>query len=866
MFKTLRKTTFALAVLASLPLAAGAQSAARSDYRLSAAPLERTLLAIAADSGVAIAYDAQLLDGARAGPVVGRYSPVEAIAHALQGSGFELAAGPGGALTVRRALPKPAPALAPVLPLKRTALAVPAPLAAPAAAIAAVSPPPAAPVATVTVSATRRAQDAADEDPRRAPTSAYRVTGEQFTQQNVDSLEALQQLVPGLNVQSTDAADMQVTIRGVGDGGGQTSGEQNIGMPSSVAIYVDGAYLARPGMLSSLGDIAWADVLSGAQGTTFGANATGGVLDIHTREPSFVPQASLAVSAGQHGYERLLGMLSGPLSQDWAGRLNLFSSGSDGAVTNIRNGHHLNGTRSNGVRGQLLYRDGSRFRLRLSADYNNANSEPTPVLVATHAVNGSDAYLARSRAVGNHVVFGPNVDLDDESRQHIVQGGAAVLAEWRFDNGWRLRSVTSLRTFHAAPSVADYQSVRIYADSGFQQHDRSWSQELRADSPAGGDVEYAFGLSYLGQKLDIAAHTRYADSTVPDTWLGTATGVSRKLDVIRCGLLRDRSLSPFAQGTWHLREDLDLTAGARLNRDERGGSFVRYNRSPFNSGYLEQANNLPSGTLAATWRAAPGLSAYAAASYGEKSGGLNISSGAAAKAGLDSLIIKPERTASAELGVKADLDGERLNLKADVFLTKVRDFQTQGYDPVDQQVYLLNAGSYVSRGAEATLRWAPGRNWRFDAATVFNDTYYTDYADARCPPEILLGAKPPASCDLTGARVFNAPRVTSSASARYEWGGAGGLRNFVSGRYAWRSWMYGTVDDSAFSRVPGYGLAAFSAGTEGTAGRGEWSASVWLNNAFDKTYYKRLVNNEYGSVTGYLGERRTLGVTLGYRY
>ena len=863
MFKTLQKTTLALAVLASLAGTAAAQDAARSDYQLPAAPLERTLLAIAADSGVSIAYDPALLNGAHAAPVVGRYSPAQAIQRALQGSGFELAAKPDGALTIRRVPARPVPAL----PLKRTSLAAPAPLdaGAPAAPMSAVVAAPAA-VATVTVSGARRGQDTVDADPRRAPTSTYRVTGEQFEQQNINSIEALQQLVPGLNVQSTDPADTQITIRGVGDGGGQTSGEQNIGMPSSVAIYVDGVYLARPGMLSGLGDIAWADVLSGAQGTMFGANATGGVLDIHTREPTFAPEASISASVGQHDYKRVLAVLSGPLSESWAGRLNLLGSGSDGAVTNIRNGHRLNGARSNGGRGQLLYRDGDRFRLRLSADYNNSNSEPTPVLFATHAVNGIDTYLARSRAIGNNVVFGPDVDLDDETRQHIVQGGAAALAEWRLESGWRVRSVTSLRYFHAAPSLADYQSVRIYADSGFQQRDRSWSQELRVDSPTGGAVDYAYGLTYLGQKLAIEAHTRYADTTVPDTWLGTAAGVSRNLDVIRLGLLRDRSLSPFVQGTWHVRDDLDITAGARLNHDERGGGFIRYNRNPFNSGYLEQTNNLPSGTVVATWRAAPGLSTYAAASYGEKSGGLNISSGAAAKAGLDSLIIRPERTASAELGLKADVDDKRLNVKADVFLTQVRDFQTQGYDPIDQQVYLLNAGSYISRGAEATVHWAPNRNWQFDAATVFNDTYYTDYTEARCPPEILLGANPPSACNLSGERVFNAPRVTSNASARYEWTTSNGLRNFVSGRYAWRSWMYGTVDNSEFSRVPGYGLAAFSAGTSGKTARGEWNVSVWLNNAFDKTYYKRLVNNEYGSVTGYLGERRTLGVTLGYRY
>jgi iron complex outermembrane receptor protein len=447
-----------------------------------------------------------------------------------------------------------------------------------------------------------------------------------------------------------------------------------------------------------------------------------------------------------------------------------------------------------------------------------------------------------------------------------VQGGVSALAQWQLDNGWRVRSTTSYRYFSATPSLADYQSVQIYSNSGFQQHDRSWTQDLRFDSPTGGAVDYAFGLGYLGEKLDIKAHTYYADTTLPDIWLGTAAGVSRKLDVVRLGLLRVRSLSPFVQGTWHVDTDVDITAGLRFNHDERGGSFIRYNRQPFNSGYLQTTNNLPSGTLTATWRAAPNLSSYAALSYGEKSGGLNISSGAAAAAGLDSLIIKPERTTSGEIGIKADLDNNRLKLKADLFATLVRDFQTQGYDPVDQQVYLTNAGAYISRGAETTVHWAPSRNWQFDAAAVFNDSYYTDYDTARCPPEVLLAPSPPKSCNLNGKRVFNAPRVTANAGVRYEWATENGLKNFVSGRYSWRSWMYGTVDDSQYTRVPGYGLAAFSAGTSGKTERGEWSASIWVNNAFDKTYYKRLVNTEYGAVTGYLGDQRTVGVTLGYRY
>ncbi|HEX8603521.1 MAG TPA: TonB-dependent receptor [Pseudoduganella sp.] len=846
------------AVLATLPFIALHPQAQgqRQDYKLPAAPLEQTLLLIAADTGVALAYDPRLLGGARSAPVVGRYSASEAIARALDGSGFELAGNGGDALTIRRALQKPA---APVAPHY---VKVAAPVAPAAPVIAAAAQP--ATMATVTVSGARQDRRAAQDDPQRTPTSSYRISGDELEEQNVTTIEELQQLVPGLNIQSTDPSDMQITIRGIGDGGGQASGDANIGMPSSVAVYVDGVYLARPGMLSSLGDIAQAEVLSGAQGTMFGANATGGVLNITTKSPSFVPEAGITVSAGQHGYQRVRGVVSGPLSENWAGRLNVVRSASDGAVTNLRTGNQLNGGASNGARGQLLYRGGDSFTLRLAADYNNSNSEPAAVLLATHAINGRDTYLTHSAAAGNNVVFGPNVDLDDENHIHVVQGGASALAEWELAGGWRLRSVTSLRYFHSQPTMADGLSVRVYANTGTEVRDKTWSQEVRVDSPGGGAVDYAFGLTYLGQHAETLAHTRYAGTTVPALWLDSTA--YRNLDVIRLGLLRDRMLSPFAQGTLHVGDTVDITAGVRANIQKKGGSFIRYNRVPFNSGYLEEQHTLPSGTLTANWRFMPGWSTYAAASYGEKSGGLNISAGAARQAGLDSLYIKPEKTKSAEIGVKASLAADRLALKASLFLTEISDFQTQGYNPDDQQVYLLNAGTFISRGAEASARWAPDRHWRIDTAAVFNDTYYTHYENARCAPEVTLAPNPPPSCNLTGQRVFNAPRLTANASVRYGWTADSGLRSFVSARYAYRSWMFGTVDASQFTRVPGYGLASFAAGTEGKAGAGEWSASVFLNNAFDKTYYKRMANGDYGSVAGWLGERRTLGVSLAYRY
>jgi iron complex outermembrane receptor protein len=369
----------------------------------------------------------------------------------------------------------------------------------------------------------------------------------------------------------------------------------------------------------------------------------------------------------------------------------------------------------------------------------------------------------------------------------------------------------------------------------------------------------------MGENQSTQAFTRYADTTVPNVYYDSS--IYDGLTVIRDGTLHDETWSSFGQGTFHATPRLDITAGLRLTYVKTGGQFIRYNKQAFNSGYLTQYNTLPSATLNFKYLITRELSSYLALSYGEKAGGLNVSSGAAAKEGIDSLVIRPERTKSAELGIKGTVLNGTLNAKADVFLTYVNDFQTQGYDPTTQSTYLTNAGTFRSRGAEFSLQYTPDDHVLLQTSAVYNDARYLSYHHAICPPEVTLGpAGSAAVCDLTGNQVFNAPKLTFNATARYTWHTLNGLTSYVSARYSYRTWTYGTVDDSSFTRIPGYGLVAVSAGTGGKFSRGNWSASVWVNNLFNKTYYRRLVESDYGSVVGWIGEPRTIGGTLTYQF
>ncbi|MEE7547965.1 TonB-dependent receptor, partial [Xanthomonas sp. Kuri4-1] len=515
-----------------------------------------------------------------------------------------------------------------------------------------------------------------------------------------------------------------------------------------------------------------------------------------------------------------------------------------------------------GVRAQLLYAPDDGVRLRLIADYQRARARPAYVLAGSYPVDGVDLFRARLDRVGAHARAG-QVDQDDESRTLTTQGGVSADAEWTLHGGHRLRAVTALRYFGFAPHLADPLDIALYADSGADVRDRTWSQSLRLDSPAGAAFDYALGLDYFGENLDTFAHDHYAAGPQVTAWYGNTSNTGRFVQ--RWGRLDQDVLSAYAQGTWHLSPRMDLTAGTRVSYEHKTGSFRRLNKNDFDSGPLAQDRWLPAALLNLRYRVSDTLQVYASAAYGEKSGGLNVSSGAVARAGLDSLYLDPEHTRSAEFGLQGSWLDHRVELDAALFWTRISGFQTTAYDLESQSSYLINAGALRSRGIETTLSLRPWQGLTLGLNGTLLDARYLDFADARCPPEIALAAQAPAACDLTGERVFRSPRLTYTATARYEWP-LHGADAFVAGRYAHRGWAYGTVDDSRFTRMPAYGLLALSAGLRRDLGSHSWSATLWLDNVTDRRYYRTLAAGDYGSAYGVPGEPRTFGASLEYRY
>lgn len=697
---------------------------------------------------------------------------------------------------------------------------------------------------------------------RQQTTLVSHIDGKTLEQDRLYRFEDLSQAVSGVDITAADSLDTRVTIRGIGDGGGS---EINIGMPSSVGQFLDGVRLSRPGMLSNdLLDIDSVNVLKGPQGTLYGFNTNAGAIDIRSRKPTFTPEYSLEQSVGQRGYYQSKMMFSGPLSETLAGRINLSRTAKGGYISNIETGNKLGGSRSEGARGQLLWQPSEAVDIRFIGDVSNSNNHPVMSLVDTHTINGRDLFRERAEKVGVEIIKGRNVALDDESKVRVTQGGTALIGDFRFSNGYTLHSLSSWRYFRFLPNSADGLSIPLYANSGGDVHDRIWEQRFWVDSPKGGLVDYTLGADYWGENLDTYAHDHYYNDPRVTAWYGNTSNTGKFVE--RFGKTDIDTVSLYANSTWHLGEQFDLITGIRGTYEKKTGSFRRINKNDFDSGKLSQTNRLPAATASLNWYVTPNITPYFTAAYAEKSGGLNISSGAAAKAGIGSLYIEPEKTRSLELGVKTRWLQRKVEWNTAFFWSEVSEFQTTAYDEETLSSYLINAGKYRSRGIESQLALYPTEGLTLAFNGTLLDTQYLDFKNARCPAEVSLQPGAPATCDLTGERVFSSPRFTYNARARYQWDTAYPFSAFVSGQYSWRSWAYGTVDNSAYTRIPSYGVLNLSTGLNGTRGKNNWNVTLWLQNALNKSYYRVIKAGDYGSAFGQLADERRLGLTVGWDF
>jgi iron complex outermembrane receptor protein len=154
----------------------------------------------------------------------------------------------------------------------------------------------------IVVTAQKRTENLQD-----VPIAITAVSGSALNRDGASSITALADLTPGLQMQTTQGS-VAPRIRGVG------SDLPNV--ENSVAMYVDGVYIASPSAaLLSLNNISQVETLKGPQGTLFGRNATGGALLIQTPDPTQTLSGNFDVGYGDYQTTTLNGYVADSFTQ-----------------------------------------------------------------------------------------------------------------------------------------------------------------------------------------------------------------------------------------------------------------------------------------------------------------------------------------------------------------------------------------------------------------------------------------------------------------------------------------------------------------------------------------------------------------------
>jgi iron complex outermembrane receptor protein len=324
-----------------------------------------------------------------------------------------------------------------------------------------------------------------EEDPQRVALSLSVLQGDVLQSMGVQNTTQLEEIIPNMTVLSDRPGQSFPAIRGIG------TPIEGLGVDQGVAMYVDGVQVDSPiaNILSVL-EIERIEVLRGPQGTLYGRNAIGGVINIVSRKPS--EQFSGRIRAGIGNYSSWEGSLSaeGALVPGiLAGRIGAaYHENRDGwyrnnAVEFIGENVEDNGVTKNGtVRAMLDYQPAENLRVSLSGDYSKTDTSGPPWKPLDDVNALAKASSLQGIVVPIYTEDDPDIfalahNLDSLNDTRVYGGGLTInyllsdRSELVSITGYRENNLRILEDIDASP----YRYLEVASDGTA----RSISQELR---------------------------------------------------------------------------------------------------------------------------------------------------------------------------------------------------------------------------------------------------------------------------------------------------------------------------------------------------------------------------------------------------
>ncbi|WEJ99528.1 MAG: TonB-dependent receptor [Candidatus Sphingomonas phytovorans] len=330
--------TAIVAVLAQ-PSAALARSPVYR-FNIPAQGLGNALKAFGETSRQQIIFDAAAVNGKKSPALVGSFTKDEALAHLLANSGLTVQTGRSGVLIVR-------PAAQPAQPgQSRTATGD--------AAIG-VSAAGQDDTSDIIVTAQKR-----EESLKDVPIAISAFSKQSLDDHKIESGSELLRAVPNVNFSKGNFSMYNFSIRGIGTKAISASSDP------AVAVSFNNTPLIRNRLFESeFFDLQRVEVLRGPQGTLYGRNATGGVVNIIPALPTYTLGGEAKAEVGSYNTRRLNGMLNVPLSDTLAVRVAGSMTKRDGFDYNTFTKKNVNDRDLWSTRATVQWEPSDRFKANI---------------------------------------------------------------------------------------------------------------------------------------------------------------------------------------------------------------------------------------------------------------------------------------------------------------------------------------------------------------------------------------------------------------------------------------------------------------------------------------------------------------------
>lgn len=381
------------------------------------------------------------------------------------------------------------------------------------------------------------------------------ISADRLAKENITSAAELATLVPALTITNGGGIASQVYMRGVGN-----KANNNYLDPAIILTY-DGVALAR-GSATAIGgffDLARVEVLKGPQGTLYGKNATGGVLNLVPVKPK-LEETSGFVSGllGNYGASNISGALNLPVSKNSAVRI---------AANKIsRDGINKDGTNDDDrttVRVQYLHEFGDEWSLRIAGDMTDIGG----VGFNTQAMGAYDPDFNYIPS-GLDVTEGPASEASNAYRNGVLSApGFGFLNSIDSDELYTDATLKGLNaeliyrgedfTMTFIPAWRKSEQDSRFVGPGFnygwwQNSAEQRSAELRFAGMIGDNIDYIAGLYYFDE--DLTGNNTFNQEFVLPFQDYTSSGTSKAI---------------FGELTYHINDEMRLIGGARFTKDEK---------------------------------------------------------------------------------------------------------------------------------------------------------------------------------------------------------------------------------------------------------------------------------------------------------